>query len=431
MQRRCRPRCTGPAATSLAAVEGHITIVGHRWARHSHEVKDFLGRNRIPFIWLDLDHGRKAAAALANCNLDEAALPALIFPDGSAMADPSIDELANKLEMHTRAEHDYYDLVVVGAGPAGLAAAVYGASEGLSTAVIESEAPGGQAGTSSRIENYLGFPEGVSGAELAERALTQAERLGAEVIAPAELTELELNDHFKTMRLSNGASLTSRALIVASGVTYRELGAPGLGRLAGAGVYYGAATTEAITAKGEHVYTVGSANSAGQGAMYFSKFANKVTMLVRGPGLEANMSQYLIDQITSTPNIEVRTECRVTEATGKDHLETITIEASTGTETVPASFLFIFIGAEPRHPWLPDSVACDDQGYILTGPDVLEADSHMSQWPLQRHPFHLESSVPGIFAAGDVRHGSIRRVAGAVGEGSTAVQLVHRYLAQA
>jgi thioredoxin reductase (NADPH) len=356
-----------------------------------------------------------------------------LLPDGTVLEDPQLEELAASLGMHAHAEHKYYDVAIVGAGPAGLAAAVYGASEGLSTVLIEREAPGGQAGTSSRIENYLGFPTGVSGADLARRALTQAKRFGAEVLTPVEVTKLTISNGYKVLELSDGDSITCHALIVATGVSYRHLPTAGLDHLTGAGVYYGAATTEALASEGQHVYVLGAANSAGQGAKYFAKFAERVTMIIRGPDLTAYMSQYLIDQIEATDNIEVLPLHHITKATGDDHLEAIEIEhVETGNRrTVPTSFLFIFIGAEPSNDWLGGTVATDEHGYILTGPDVLIDNQLPDSWRLPRHPFHLETSSPGIFATGDVRHGSIRRVAGAVGEGSTAIQLIHRYLAEA
>lgn len=409
-----------------------LRVVGHQWARDTHAIKDFLGRNQVPFRWLDLDRTREAGLLLAREGLEGAALPVVLLPDGTALADPQLEELAGAIGMHVHADRRYYDVAIVGAGPAGLAAAVYGATEGLSTVLIEREAPGGQAGTSSRIENYLGFPTGVSGADLARRALTQAKRFGAEVLTPVAVTRVTVAGGYKQLELSDGSAVSCRALIVATGVSYRHLPAEGLDRLTGAGVYYGAATTEALSAEGQHVYVVGSANSAGQGAKYFSKFADQVTMIVRGPDLAAHMSQYLIDQIDETDNIDVRAHTHVIRAIGDEHLEAIELEnvASGETETVPASFLFIFIGAEPSHEWLGDTVACDDHGYILTGPDLLIDNQLPEAWPLPRHPFHLETSTPGIFATGDVRHGSIRRVAGAVGEGSTAIQLVHRYLSE-
>ena len=410
-----------------------LRVIGHQWARDAHAIKDFLGRNQIPFRWLDLDRSRQARLTLAEEGLEGAALPAVLLPDGTVLEDPQLAVLAESLGMHVHAKHRYYDVAIVGAGPAGLAAAVYGASEGLSTVLIEREAPGGQAGTSSRIENYLGFPTGVSGADLARRALTQAKRFGAEVLTPVEVAGVALTDGYKALELSDGTTLTCRGLIVATGVAWRRLPTEGLDRLTGAGVYYGAATTEALAAEGRHVYVVGAANSAGQGAKYFSKFAERVTMIIRGPDLTAHMSQYLIDQIEATDNIDVLPLHHVIKAHGDDHLEAIEIEhVETGaTRTVPTGFLFVFIGAEPRNEWLGDLLMRDERGYLLTGPDLLIDDRLPDEWPLARHPFHLETSIPGIFATGDVRHGSIRRVAGAVGEGSTAIQLVHRYLAEA
>ena len=410
-----------------------LRVVGHQWARDAHAIKDFLGRNQVPFRWLDLDRTREASMLLASEGLEGLALPVVLLPDGTVLADPPLEELAGAIGMHVHADRQYYDVAIVGAGPAGLAAAVYGATEGLSTVLIEREAPGGQAGTSSRIENYLGFPTGVSGADLARRALTQAKRFGAEVLTPVAVTAMTVEDGYKKLELSDGSTVTCRGMIIATGVAYRHLPAEGLDRLYGAGVYYGAATTEALAAEGQHVYVIGSANSAGQGAKYFSKFADQVTMIIRGPDLTAHMSQYLIDQIEDTSNIDVVPHTHVVRANGDEHLESIDLEhVETGEiQTVPASFLFIFIGAEPRHEWLHEGVACDDHGYILTGPDLLTENQLPDAWPLPRHPFHLETSVPGIFATGDVRHGSIRRVAGAVGEGSTAIQLVHRYLAEA
>ncbi|RZV42747.1 MAG: response regulator [Acidimicrobiia bacterium] len=409
-----------------------IRVVGHQWARDAHAIKDFLGRNQVPFRWLDLDRSREAGTLLESEGLAGAALPVVLLPDGTALEDPQLDALAESLGMHVHADRQYYDVAIVGAGPAGLAAAVYGATEGLSTVLIEREAPGGQAGTSSRIENYLGFPTGVSGADLARRALTQAKRFGAEVLTPMAATKLTLSDGYKVLELSDGNTVTCRALVIATGVAYRHLPAEGLDRLNGAGVYYGAATTEALAAKDRHVYVVGAANSAGQGAKYFSKFADQVTMIIRGPDLAAHMSQYLIDQIEQTDNINVISNTHLTRAIGDDHLERIELEnVETGEkQEVPASFLFIFIGAAPTHDWLDDIVQCDEHGYVLTGPDLLTDNQLPEEWPLPRHPFHLETSAPGIFATGDVRHGSIRRVAGAVGEGSTAIQLVHRYLAE-
>ncbi len=410
------------------SAETGVTIVGHRWARHAHELKDFLGGNHIPYRWLDLDRSDAGSLLLARVGAANARLPVVVLGDDTALEDPDVAELAAELGMHVHPGLRSYDLGIVGAGPAGLAAAVYGGSEGLSTVLIEGHAPGGQAGTSSRIENYLGFPEGVSGAELADRAVAQARKFDVEILSPQVVSRLELRGAYKVLHLADGSSVTCRALVVASGVSYKALHAPGLQRLAGAGVYYGAATTEAMDAAGEHVYVVGSANSAGQGAIYFSRFADRVTVIFRGADLAEHMSSYLVDQIAAKANIELLPHSHVVEALGETHLTGISIEnVATGrVELVDASLLFVFVGAEPRLEWLDGQVALGSRGYVLTGADVLAA---ARQWPLERDPHHLETSVPGVFAAGDARHGSIMRVAGAVGEGSTCVQLVHRYLA--
>jgi thioredoxin reductase (NADPH) len=327
--------------------------------------------------------------------------------------------------MHTRAELPFYDLIIVGGGPAGLAAAVYGASEGLRTVLVERDAPGGQAGQSSRIENYLGFPKGLSGSELASRAYTQARRFRAEVLATQEATALEVNGPARIVRLSDGSALSAHTVLVAAGVSYRRLDAPGVEALTGRGIYYGAALTEASNCAQQEVYVVGGANSAGQAAVYFSRFARRVTMLVRADSLAKSMSHYLIEQIAAIPNIAVRTGAEVVGAAGGDHLEQLTVRDAQGTETVPASHLFVFIGAQPRTEWLGDQVKRDDRGFVLAGPDAAANGS----WPLDRDPFLLETSVPGVFVAGDVRARSIKRVASAVGEGSMAVQFVHQYLA--
>ncbi len=410
-----------------SAMEPHVTLIGHRWARHAHELKDFLGGNRVPYRWLDLDRGAEAQRALDALDLTEAPLPVAILHDGVALADPSVEHLAEALGMHAHAAERSYDLGIVGAGPAGLAAAVYGGSEGLSTVLVEARATGGQAGTSSRIENYLGFPDGVSGAELADRAVAQARKFGVEIVVPQRVTRLELDGAYKVLHLADGTALNCRALVIASGVSSKTLHAPGLERLAGAGVYYGAATSEALAAEGEHVFVVGSANSAGQGAMHFSRFAERVTLIFRGPDLAAHMSQYLIDRLAAAPNVDLMPSSRVVGAVGEEHLEVIRVENVATGEVAghPAAYLFIFVGAEPQIDWLAGLVAVDAKGYVLCGSDIPAPN-----WPRGRDPYHLESSVPGIFAAGDARHGSISRVAGAVGEGSTCVQLVHRYLAE-
>ena len=341
-------------------------------------------------------------------------------------------ELAEKAQLKTHVEATFYDLIIVGSGPAGLAAAVYGASEGLHTLMIEREAPGGQAGTSSRIENYLGFPSGLSGADLSRRGIVQAQRLGAELLTSQEVVSVRIEGPYRFVKLGDGSEISCHVLLVATGVSYRKLDVPGIERLTGAGIYYGAAMSEAMSCRDEHVYLIGGANSAGQAAMYFSRYAGQVTMLVRGPGLAQSMSQYLIDQISATPNITVCTYCSVVETHGSDHLEALTIEnVKTGErEKVDATSLFIFIGAMPYTDWLDGIVERDVQGFIPTGPDLMREKQRPSNWTLKRDPFLLETNVPGIFVAGDVRFGSVKRVASAVGEGSIAVQFIHNYLSE-
>ncbi|MEH2090008.1 FAD-dependent oxidoreductase [Nostoc sp.] len=408
-----------------------IRVIGNRWSPFSHQVKDFLARNQVPFKWLDIelepDAEKLVEYAQADCRQQ---LPLVLFPDGSRLIQPSNLEIAAKIGLQTQAERPFYDLAIVGAGPAGLAAAVYGASEGLSTVLIEREAPGGQAGTSSRIENYLGFPVGLSGNDLARRGVTQARRFGVEILTPQVVTGVRLEDPYRVLQLADGSEISCHALLVATGVSYRWLNVPGAEKLTGAGIYYGAAMTEAIACTNEEVYLVGGANSAGQAAMHFSKYANKVIMLVRGESLASSMSQYLIDQIAATENIKVCTGCSVVEVKGEEHLEAIAIaHANTGqTETVPARSLFIFIGASPKTDWLDGVIQRDAQGFIITGPDLVHNGKSPRGWSLERSPFLLETNIPGIFAAGDVRYGSIKRVASGVGEGSIAIQFVHRYL---
>jgi thioredoxin reductase (NADPH) len=357
-------------------------------------------------------------------------LPMVLFPDGTSLADPSTAELADKLGLRVRPETAFYDLVIVGGGPAGLAAAVYGASEGLHTVLIEMEAPGGQAGMSSRIENYLGFPSGLSGGDLARRAVAQARRFGVEILAPQQVTGVRVEGPSRIIKLAEGTDIGCKVLLIATGVAYRKLGVPGAERLAGCGVYYGSALTEAMSCKDQDVYIIGGANSAGQAAMYFSKYARRVVMLVRGGSLSASMSQYLIDQIKKTPNIQVETHCQVVELLGNDHLEALSIYCGdTGkTETAPTNLLAIFIGAEPNTDWLAGVVQRDERGFILTGAELVRDGKRPQGWPLARDPYWTETSVPGIFAAGDVRHGSVKRVASGVGEGSIAVQFIHQYL---
>lgn len=409
-----------------------IRVIGHRWSPQSHQIKDFLARNLIPYTWLDIEAGKEAERLLAYAHLDPQSLPVVLFPDGSHLVEPTNLQLAEKVMLETHAGKTFYDLIIVGSGPAGLAAAVYGASEGLKTLMIEREAPGGQAGTSSRIENYLGFPQGLSGADLTRRGLAQAERLGAEILSSQEVVEVRVEGQYRVVKLTDGSEISCHALLITTGVSYRKLEVPGLEALTGAGVYYGAAMTEAISCRDEEVFVVGGANSAGQAAMYFSRYASRVTMLVRGDSLSKSMSQYLIDQISKTENISVRVHSNVAAVHGKDRLESVTIaNALTGEqETFPAAALFIFIGAMPHTDWLEGVVKRDEQGYILAGSDLLTEGQRLQGWPLQRDPFLLETSVPGIFVAGDARRGSVKRVASAVGEGAMAVQFIHRYLSE-
>lgn len=407
-----------------------VRLLGSRWSSKAHYVRDFLARNQIPYQWLDIDTSEEAQALLKNLGTDTPVLPVVFLPDGEWCSDPTLTELAERLKLKTRAENPFYDMVIVGAGPAGLAAAVYGGSEGLKTVLIEREAPGGQAGTSSKIENYLGFPQGLSGAELARRAVMQARRFGVEILAPQEVVNVTLDGKYRIVHLADGSKISCHALFIATGVSYRTLDIPGCTDLTGAGVYYGAALTEGPYLKDEDVYIVGGANSAGQAAMYFSRYARSVKMMVRGPSLSATMSQYLIDNIDNTPNIHVVPFTQVTEVLGGERLEQITISNSeTGTaETVPASALFIFIGAQPHTEWLGDLVERDEKGFILAGSDLIRGGKRPKGWPLDRDPYLLEASVPGIFVVGDVRARSVKRVASAVGEGSMAVQFVHQYL---
>jgi thioredoxin reductase (NADPH) len=407
-----------------------IRVVGNRWDPASHRVKEFLARNSIPYLWMDPEVSAEARSLIDASAKEKLELPCLFLQDGSILEKPENREIAECCGLKTTADMPFYDLVIVGAGPAGLAAAVYGASEGLRTVVVERQAPGGQAGTSSRIENYLGFPSGVSGGELARRAVTQARRFGVEILAAQEAVALSADGPSRTVKLGDGSELKCHALLIATGVSYRQLTAEGVERLNGAGVYYGAAMSEGESVRDQDVYVVGGANSAGQAAMYFSGFARTVTMLVRGDSLSSSMSQYLIDQIQANDKIRVRTGNELLEVQGETHLERLIISCVDGgtRETVPASALFIFIGALPHTNWLGDIVARDEHGFILSGSDVVDTGSTGRFGPLNRTPFLLETSVPGVFVAGDVRHGSVKRVASAVGEGSMAVLDVHRYL---
>ena len=410
-----------------------IRVLGNRWAPRSHEIRDFLGRNLIPFQWHDLDSSAEARDLLATLGSEGKTLtpPVVVFPDGTALPDPDLIALAERIGLKTRAEKPFYDLVVAGGGPAGLAAAVYGASEGLKTLLVEREAPGGQAGTSSNIENYLGFPAGLTGADLARRAVMQARKFGAEILTPQDVRRVRSDGSYRVLTLSDGSEVSTRVLLVATGVSYRKLDVPGSEGLTGAGLYYGASLTEAMSCRDEDVFIVGGGNSAGQAAVFFAQYARHVTMLVRDGNLAACMSQYLVDQIKAIGNIEVMTRTQVVAVGGDGHLERITIACDANEQTVPATSMFVFIGAAPRTEWISDAVLCDEFGFILTGPDLPRVDGKLRKWPLDRDPFLLETCVPGIFCAGDVRHQSVKRVASAVGEGSIAVQFTHRYLAEA
>ncbi|WP_217576052.1 FAD-dependent oxidoreductase [Streptomyces sp. GbtcB7] len=406
-------------------------VVGHRWSARSSQVREFLARNHVPYRWYSADEpeGQRLLAAAGH---DAERLPLVITPDGTPLLEPDDRELATRVGLATTPADDFYDLVVVGGGPAGLAAAVYGASEGLRTVLVERSATGGQAGQSSRIENYLGFPDGVSGAQLTDRARRQATKFGAEILTTREVTRLEAEGASRTVHFSDGSAIAAHSVLLATGVSYRQLDAPGLAELTGRGVFYGSALTETSASSGHDVYMVGGANSAGQAAMHLSKTAKSVTLLVRGATLAASMSYYLIQQIEQTPNITVRTGTVVEGAHGTDHLEQLTLrDTVTGhTELVDTQWLFVFIGAAPHTDWLEGTVARDERGFILVGPDLTVDGQPPRDWEPTRPPYHLETNVPGVFVAGDVRAESAKRVASAAGEGAMAVMLVHRYLEQ-
>ncbi|HEV2973826.1 MAG TPA: FAD-dependent oxidoreductase [Solirubrobacteraceae bacterium] len=416
---------TWESGAALAA--GGVRVIGHRFSKESHDLRDFLVRNRVPARWLDVERDSEARELLQVAGVDAGRLPVTLLEDGSVLERPSVLELAERLGVAGAPAQDHYDLVVVGGGPAGLAAAVYGASEGLKTIMVEREAPGGQAGQSSRIENYLGFPAGLSGSDLARRATDQARRLGAELLTVQEAVALRVEGAARLVELSGGETLSASCVLVASGVSYRQLSTPGFPELTGAGVYYGAAMTEARACAEQSIVVIGGANSAGQAAVYFSGYAASVTMLVRGPSLEASMSHYLIEQIAELGNVHVRTGTTATAAESHDgHLTHVRIDGPDGERTLDADACFVFIGASPRTDWLEGVLARDERGFILAGRDAQAAG-----WPLQREPYVLESTVPGVFVAGDVRARSIKRVASAVGEGSMAVSLIHEYLVEA
>lgn len=417
------------AASVPLPYEG-IRVAGTLWSAACHNVKDFLARNRIPYQWLDIENDAEARTLVAAINQEDRRLPVVFFPDGTILIEPDQRTLAGKIGMNTQAAQPFYDLIIVGGGPAGLGAAVYSASEGLRTLMIEQAATGGQAGTSSKIENYLGFPKGLSGADLARRAEAQARRFGAEILTPQEVIRVRVEDPYRIVQLQDGTELNCHTLLIATGATVQNLQVPGAEPLTGAGIYYGAAVTEARHYCGQHVYVVGGANSAGQGAMFFARYASQVTMLVRTSALEKGMSRYLVDQIYGQDNIDVRLGTVVAEVHGTDRLEAITLQnTDTGQmETVPAAALFVFIGAVPHTELAAGVVERNGAGFILTGTDLMRNGQRPKGWTLKRDPFILETNVPGIFAAGDVRQGAVRRVASAVGEGAITVGLVHQYL---
>jgi thioredoxin reductase (NADPH) len=404
-------------------------VVGHRWSARCSEVREFLARNQVPYRWYNNDEP-EGERLLEAARADGLSLPVVITPDGEPLIEPSDAELASRVGLATTPSKDFYDLIVIGGGPAGLGAAVYGASEGLRTVLVERTATGGQAGQSSRIENYLGFPDGVSGAQLTDRARRQAAKFGAEVLTTRNVIGLDVCGSARRVSFADGTSIDGHTIILATGVTYRQLAAPGLADLTGRGVFYGSALTEASACLGQDVYIVGGANSAGQAAVYLSRHAKSVSLLVRGPSLENSMSYYLIKQIENVPNISVRTCTEVIEAHGDDHLKSLTLRntASGDTETVDAQLLFLFIGAAPLTDWLDGVVVRDSAGFVVSGPDLSVGGARPRGWELDRMPYHLETSVPGVFVAGDARSESAKRVASAVGEGALAVMLVHRYL---
>jgi thioredoxin reductase (NADPH) len=407
-----------------------LRVAGTALSASSFALKDFLSGNQIPYQWVDLDRDAPTRELVASMPEGMQRLPVVFFPDGTTMVQPNPRELAERLGMQTHAKQPFYDLAVVGGGPAGLAAAVYGASEGLRTILVERYATGGQAGTSSNIENYLGFPSGVTGADLARRATTQARRFGTEILTAQDVVEIKRNDPYRTIKLSDDSELSCKAVLIAAGMEVRRLDAPGVEALVGSGVFYGAALTEAASYRGRDVFVIGGANSAGQGAMFFSRYARKVTMLIRGPNLSAGMSQYLIDRIADTKNVEVMPNAVVTSVSGEGRLESITVENVVTKQRCdfPAAAMFIFIGTAPRTGMVAGLVERDAQGFILTGRDLMIDGRPPRDWPLIRDPFLFETNVPGVFAAGDVRHGSGKRVASAVGEGSATVSMIHEYL---
>ena len=409
-----------------------IRIVGYQWSPKSHAIKDFLSGNLIPYRWLDIQTNEDANRLLDINELDHNTLPVVFFADGSVTVDPNLTTIGEKAGMQVEAAQEVYDVVIIGAGPAGLAAGVYAGSEGLNALLVEKRAPGGQAGTSSRIENYLGFPKGLSGSELSQRAITQAKRFGVEFLSPQEVVSIETKDHYKIITLVDGSSVNARSIVITTGVNYRKLDAEGIDSFTGAGIYYGAANTEANACKNQDVYVVGGGNSAGQAALYLSKFAKRVCIVIRKPDLSSSMSQYLIDQIDVTDNINLLPRSVITSAQGQDRLTSLSIK-NLDTEiedNVEAAVLLIFIGAKPYTDWIPGDIIKDERGFIQTGPSIVPLSELKKVWKIEREPYLLETSTPGIFAAGDVRSGAMNRVASAVGEGAMAIKFVHQYLAE-
>jgi thioredoxin reductase (NADPH) len=407
-----------------------IRVIGYQFSPNSHKIKDYLAGNLFPYRWYDVETSDIASELMEANHISSQDLPAVFFQDGEFICNPGIATVAEKLGLNPKAQAELYDVIIIGAGPAGLAAAVYGASEGLKTLVIERRAPGGQAGTSSRIENYLGFPKGLSGSDLTRRAISQAQRLGAELLTPAEVTEIKCNDQYKIISLANGNEVMARSLVITTGVDYRKLETKGIPDFTGAGIYYGAAMTEANSCKDRQVFVVGGGNSAGQGAMYLSQFARKVNILIRREDLKSTMSAYLIEQIANTDNIEVQPFKEIIEASGDGHLEKLRIKdlQSGNIEDADAGALFIFIGARPFTDWMGGTLIKDQKGFLKTGRELLGDEDFKKSWKQEREPFLLETSTPGIFAAGDVRSGAMNRVASAVGEGAMSISLVHKYL---
>src|SRR5690242_8234022 len=421
-------------ANFRAPYEG-IRVLGTRWSNRAYELRDFLARNQVPYQWIDVELAQtdpEVRTLIKSLGPEAETLPLVLFPDGTRLAEPPLPAVADKVGLRTHAQTNFYDLAIVGGGPAGLAAAVYGASEGLKTVIVEREAPGGQAGLSSRIENYLGFPSGLSGSDLARRAVAQARRFGVEILSPQQVVGLRVEGPYRFVKLADGSEISCNALLLAMGVQWRTLDVPGIDRLQGAGVYYGGGTSEAIACRGETVYIIGGANSAGQAAMHFSKFADKVVMLVRGKSLASTMSHYLIEQIEKTSKIQVWMQSTVVEVQGDTRLTGITVQCdSTGArEQLPASSLFIFIGAQPRTEWLGKLIERDERVFILSGPELPRDGKRPSSCTLDRDPGLLETNIPGIFVVGDVRRGSVKRVASGVGEGAVVVQFMHQYLAK-